>query len=333
MKKAPKVSLHFNELPFGPQPDVLAAAQQACVDANRYPSWDMAELRSALASYCHVPKDWIVVASGSSMIIHQVMIASGQKEVAYCWPSFADYPAMAKGLRMKTQPTAVDEHGSCDLDDLLRHITDETSMVIVCTPNVPTGGIVTHQAMEKFLNQVPSHVTVLIDEAYADFAQGQDVVRAIELVQKYPNVVISRSFSKAQGLAGLRIGYAIAQSELAATIAAAGVTRFHISKPAHDAALSMLKHADEMQERIKAIIRERSRLAQKLRDIGVTVVEGHGNFVWLPVGELAQKITESLAAQGILVTALQPFGVRISVGTSENTDQLIAAWRNADLPT
>jgi histidinol-phosphate aminotransferase len=321
------VCLHFNELPYEPQRDALRAAQKACRTANRYPKWDTGDLRSALAQYCGLPYDWVVVANGSLMIIHQVMIASGQREVAYCWPSFVDYPTLAEGLRMSIRPTLVCPDGSCDLDDLAKNITPDTSMVVVCTPNVPTGGVVKHAAMERFLKKVPTRVTVMIDEAYVDFARDDHMVRSLEIVRNHPNVVISRSFSKAQGLAGMRVGYALAQPQLAEKIAAAGLPRFHISAPSAAAALATLNHKDEMQARIEEIIRERDRMAAALRKLGAEVVSGHGNFIWLPVGNLAKKLGESLAAHNVLVSVLQPFGVRISAGTSEDTDRLVDAWQ------
>jgi histidinol-phosphate aminotransferase len=319
--------LNFNELPFAPEEHVLQAMQEAVSHINHYPEWDSGRLRQALAAHCDTPPEWITVANGSLMIVHQIMIASGQQEVAYAWPSFDDYPAMAQGLRMTIRHTALTAGGSCDLDDLLAHITPDTSLAIICTPNTPTGGIVTHADVEAFLALVPDTVTVLIDEAYGDFARGSDKVRAVELVRSHPNIVVSRSFSKGSGLAGLRVGYAVAQPGLTAKIAAAGVPKFHISNVSMMAALAALEHRDALQQRVEAIVTERERLTTMLRRLGAEVVTGHGNFVWLPLGGQAEGAAAALAEEGVLVRALPPYGVRVSVGRPEDTDRLVDAWQ------
>lgn len=322
-----KTHLNFNELPFAPTATILEAMQQACTEVNHYPQFDSGDLIEELSRYCSVPKEWIVVANGSLMILHQIMIASGQKEVVYGWPSFDDYPTLAEGLRMKTKPAELCPDGSCDLDNLFQNITSDTSLVIVCTPNTPTGGIVTHEAAEKFIRQVPKSVTILIDEAYVDFARHDDLVRSLELVKKYPNVVISRSLSKGMGLAGLRIGYSIAHPALTKKIAAAGVPKFHISHVSLAGAIAALRNAKEMKQRIEAIVTERDRLTAMLRRLGVKVMAGHGNFVWVPLGERATQVAKLLSDEGVLVRALSPYGIRISVGTSEDTDALETAWQ------
>jgi histidinol-phosphate aminotransferase len=324
-----KTALHLNEMPLKPHNPVLDAAIAACGAGNRYPTDDsILALRTALAKQFGVESDWMTIGNGSLMILHQIMIASGQHEVVYGWPSFADFPVLAQGLRMKIKPVNLCEDGSCDLQKLAENITDKTSLAIVCTPNPPTGGVVKHKAVVEFLRQVPKRVTVLIDEAYGEFVRDKQAVRSLELVREYANVVVSRSFSKAYGLAGFRIGYAIAQPELSAKVSAAGLPRFQISSAAQAAAMAALGHLPEMQSRIDSIVAERHRMADALRALGATVVEGQGNFIWVPVGKLAQHVKDSLARYNVLVHASVPFGVRITVGTSKDTDRLQEAWRN-----
>jgi histidinol-phosphate aminotransferase len=326
-----KTALHLNEMPLQPFDPVLEAAIAACMQGNRYPTDDgMKELQEALGVYLGVEPQWVTIANGSLMILHQIMIAAGQCAVVYGWPSFADYPVLAQGLNMRIQPVDLHEDGSSDLSKLADGITDETSLVVICSPNPPTGAIVRHDDVVDFLRHVPKNVTVLIDEAYGEFVNDKHVVRSLELARKHPNVVLARSFSKAYGLAGFRIGYAIAQPQLSAKISAAGLPRFQISSAAQAAAITALRNQPEMRRRIETIVTERHRMADTLRHLGATVVEGHGNFIWLPVGELAQHVKESLARHNILVHASMPFGVRITVGTSEDTDRLQAAWLNAD---
>jgi len=326
-----KSSLQLNEMPFKPHDSVLKAAVEACEHGNRYPTdGDIGALQAALAKRFDVEPDWVAIGNGSLMILHQVMIASGQKELVYPWPSFADFPVLAEGLNMTLKPIELCEDGSCDLDKLAQAITAKTSLVIVCTPNPPVGGVVKHQAVEQFLQKVPARVTVLVDEAYAEFMRDKEGLRSLELVRQYSNVVVSRSFSKAYGLAGFRVGYAIAQPPLATKVRAAGVPRFQISGAAQAAAMAALANQKEMDKRIEAIVTERSRMSKMLRALGVEVVEGHGNFIWLPVGKLAAQVKEKLAAHEVLVHAQVPFGVRVTVGTSEDTDRLQTAWRQAD---
>ncbi|HSX27825.1 MAG TPA: aminotransferase class I/II-fold pyridoxal phosphate-dependent enzyme [Candidatus Saccharimonadales bacterium] len=319
-----KIRLGLNELPFPPEAAVVKAARRACAGANRYPEWDGASLRTALAKRFRVTMDWVVVAGGSAAVIQQIMIASGQGEVAFGWPSFDAFPAIAEGLRMPVRRVELLDH-ACDLDKLAKALTPQTSVVILCTPNTPTGGVIAHEVMASFLQRLPSHIIAIIDEAYGEFVRDKTAVRALEFVQRYPNVVMTRSFSKAFGMAGFRVGYAIAQPELAARIISAGVP-FSVPLPAQEAALAALQNEEEAVARIEEIIQERHRLTTALRAFNTEVVEGNGNFIWLPLGELAAKVATLLADHGIMVKALMPHGVRITVGTPKETDYLLKAW-------
>ena len=321
--------LNLNELPYAPCDRVVRAAQQACARANRYPEPDAGTLRAALAERWGVTPDWVVASGGSAAVIQQMMIASGQSEIAFGWPSFDAFPAVATGLRMAVRKVELRGDGACDLKKLRRAITQKTSMVIVCTPNTPTGGIVHHDELADFLKQVPSRVLVLIDEAYGEFVRDDHAVRSLELVRAYPNAVLSRTFSKAHGMAGFRVGYAIAQPELAGKIRQAGIP-FSVPLPAQAAALAALANEQESTARIDTVLAERSRLAATLRELGAEVVAGHGNFVWLPVGELAQHVAGVLGSHGVAVKALMPYGVRITVGTEDETDHVINTWKALD---
>lgn len=325
--KQKAVRLGLNESPFAPHNTVVAAAQKACREANRYPEWDAGMLRAALAHYWGVSQDWVVAGSGSAGIIQQAMIASGQGEIAFGWPSFDAFPAIAEGLRMRVHKVRL-KNNVCDLAALKRALTPKTTVVIICTPNTPTGGILHHDELAKFLQTLSPKVVAIIDEAYGEFVRDDHAVQALELVRQFPNVVMTRTFSKAHGMAGYRVGYGIAQPELAKKIAAAGIP-FSVPLPAQAAALAALKNQKIAKERVEMIIAERARLATMLRQFGAEVVEGHGNFVWLPIGELAQQVAHKLAQHNVLVKALMPLGIRITVGTSEETDRLRDAWMKA----
>lgn len=321
------VRLNYNELPFTPHELIVQAAQASCDAVNRYPEVDTRTLRQAVADYHQVPFDWVVTGAGTAVVIQQIMIASGQGEIAFAWPSFDAFPPMAAGLRMKAHLTQTTADGACDLYDLLQAITPQTTMVIVCTPNSPTGGIIRHDELVAFIEAVPKHVTILIDEAYYEFASDPHLPRSLELVRAYPNVVLSRTFSKAYGLAGFRVGYGIAQPDLAAKIRQAGVP-FAIPVPAQAAALATLQNMDIAHERVGAILHERQRLSEALRKLGAEVVVGHGNFIWLPLGELAADVAQRLLGHDVAVKLYHGLGLRVTIGAPHENDAFLQAWQN-----
>lgn len=317
--------LGLNEMPFTPHKMIIESAQQALIEANRYPEFDSRTLRTVLANHYDVSMDWIAVGNGSAGIIHQAMIASGQKEVAFGWPSFDAFPYMAKGLGMSVRYIKLANH-ACDLEDMARSITRQTSIVIICTPNTPTGGVVSHQSVVKFLDKAHRDLVVLIDEAYQEFVTDASAVRSLELVKKYPNVVVTRTFSKAYGLAGLRIGYAVAQPALTEKIIAAGVP-FTIPVPVQAAAIKALSQSHRLKKQVASINKERQHMVARLQALHAPAVDGHGNFVWLPVGTVAEQIADILSKQGVLVKTVQSFGLRVTVGTRQETEHLLKAWK------
>jgi len=328
MKNA--VKLHLNELPFAPSRQVLRPLEDAVQAANRYPEWDGLTLRKALADHIGVEPDWVVVGgTGSIGVIQQAMVAAGGGEVVYGWPSFEAFDLAAKALRMPIHHVNLKEN-ACDLELLARGITPETSIVIVCTPNAPTGGIVNNTDFAAFIKQVPDHVIVLIDEAYHEFVDHPEAIESLSFIKKHPNVMLTRTFSKAYGLAGLRVGYAVAQPVLAARIASAGLP-FPVPLPVQEAAIAALHDQETLQEHIKTVSTERHRLADKLRQLGADVVDGYANFVWLPVGEFAEKVAEAFKAHDVWVKPVTSHGVRITVGRPEDTDAVCNAWLKGDI--
>jgi histidinol-phosphate aminotransferase len=322
--------LHLNELPFAPSTQVLKSSQDAIQHVNRYPEWDGMMLRSALAKHWGVEPEWVVVSGGGSIgVIQQTMVASGQGVIAYGWPSFEPFDMAANALGKSIIHVDLKDH-ACDLTALAEAVTNDTSMVIVCTPNAPTGGVVKWTDLADFLEQISADTIVLIDEAYGEFADADAGVDSLLFVQKYPNVMLTRTFSKAYGLAGMRVGYGIAQPELAARIMRAGLP-FPVSVPFATAALAALHDQQTLQRNVHEVSAERARLAARLRELGAEVVEGYGNFVWLPLGKLADKVASALKNEGVLVKPVMPHGVRISIGTREDTDNLCRAWQTAGI--
>jgi histidinol-phosphate aminotransferase len=324
------INLHLNESPFTPSEEVLRALKRVSKVSNRYPEWDAITLRSALARRMKVPPEWLVTAgTGSIGLIQQAMVASGQGGIAYGWPSFEAFDIAAKALRMPISHVAL-RNQACDLDALAQAITPGTTMVIICTPNAPTGGIVRHHDLEAFMLHVPPHVLVLIDEAYGEFVDDPEHVDSMYFVRKHPNVLLTRTFSKAYGLAGMRVGYGVAQPRLAARVAKAGLP-FPVPAPFQAAALAALHDTKTLEHHIRTISAERHRLADKLRALGAEVVDGYGNFVWLPVGNAAERVVAAFREQAVLVKPVLSHGVRISIGTADETEIVCRAWVDGNI--
>ncbi|WP_345607684.1 pyridoxal phosphate-dependent aminotransferase [Pseudonocardia adelaidensis] len=314
-----------NEMPFPPEGEVVRAASAALLTSNRYPSWDAAGLRSLLAESFAVSPDWVAVGSGSISVIQQAMIAAGPGELLLPWPTFEGIPMLASALRMDLRRTGLRPDGSCDIAEMTAQITPATRMVVVCTPNTPTGGIVRHDELAEFVAGVPRDVLVLVDEAYVEFVTAPDVARSLDLVRAHPNVLMTRTFSKAYGLAGFRVGYGIAQPALAGPIRAAGIP-FTLSAAAEAAAMRALRSRAVMEARVRSINAERLRLTTALRALGLEVADGHGNFVWLAHPGDSDAIAGELAASAVLVKAYSGHGIRISVGTGADTARLLSVW-------
>ena len=198
-------------------------------------------------------------------------------------------------------------------------ITDRTKVVLVCTPNNPTGPVVRRDELLAFLDAVPTNVLVVLDEAYREFVRDPDVVDGVDVYRDRPNVVVLRTFSKAYGLAGLRVGYAVARPRLAAGIRAAS-TPFGVSNVAQLAAVASLAAGAEMRTRVDAIVAERTRMLTGLRAQGWDVPDSQANFVWLALGEHAKAFADRSARAGVLVRPFAGDGVRVSVGETEATD-------------
>lgn len=322
--------LHLNEIPFAPSGHVIKEIQEVSAISNRYPEWDGMSLRSALGHHYGFDPSWIAVAgTGSIGLIQQAMITAGVGEVAYCWPTFEAFDIAAKALRMPITHVALKDY-ACDLDTLATAIGPHTSMLIVCTPNAPTGGIVTQKAFDDFMARVPEHVMVVLDEAYGEFVDDPTAVDGFAATRNYSNLLLTRTFSKAYGLAGIRVGYGIAQPELAERVRSAGLP-FPVPAPFQAAAIKALQDQDKLRDTISKISSERAHLAGELRKQGAEVIEGFGNYVWLPLERAAEKVVHLLKQEGVLAKAVIGHGVRITVGTAEDTASALEAWRRADI--
>ena len=327
--------LSSNELPFPPQDAVVEAITRAVAGVNRYPEMTGETLTQALAHRWDVEVEQVVVGNGSVALIQHLLDAVCQPgdEVVIPWRSFEAYPvcvavAGARAVRVPLTPDA--RH---DVPAMLAAITPRTRVVMVCTPNNPTGTILTARELAELVAGVPRDVVVLVDEAYLDFVTAPEVGDALTLLAGAPNLVVSRTFSKAHALAGMRVGYLVCEPGLAAAIRSVA-TPFGVNLPAQAAAVAALGQAElgRTTERSAAVAAERDRVVASLRTQGWEVPEAHGNFFWLGVGEETMALAEHFRAAGILVRPFAGEGVRVSIGTTSDNERVLAAaaaWRGA----
>jgi histidinol-phosphate aminotransferase len=317
----PAFKLSSNENPNQPLPGVLAAMERALREHNRYPDMGCSQLIPAIAARLGVPESHVATGTGGVGVIQQVLqaVCDDRDQVIYPWRSFEAYPIVtqAVGAHSIQVPLTPDEHH--DLDAILAAITDRTRLVILCNPNNPTGTAIKRPELESFLDRVPGDVVVLIDEAYREFVRDPEVPDGLEIYRDRPNVVLLRTFSKAYGLAGLRVGYGIAHEPVATALRKVAVP-FGVSQLAQDAAIASLAAEAELFERVEHITKERGRVLDALRDQGWPVPSSEGNFVWLRLGEQTMDFAARAQAAGVVVRPFAGEGVRISIGEPEGND-------------
>ncbi|MDQ1606752.1 MAG: histidinol-phosphate aminotransferase [Microbacteriaceae bacterium] len=327
--------LSSNENPFEPIPAVLEAIA-ASSGVNRYPDAAALGLRQRLADRFEVGIDSIHVGAGSVSIIAQLLQAAAGfgDEVIYSWRSFEAYP----GLVTVTGATSIQvkntSDGRHDLTAMAAAITERTRVVIVCTPNNPTGAIVTADEFAEFMKSVPSTVLVLLDEAYVEFVTDDTAVNGLDVLGRYPNVVVLRTFSKAYGLAGLRVGYAIGPDYVLDAARSTAIP-LSLTDAAQNAAVVSLDHEEALLRRVERLTLLRDRIWQSLIDQGWSVPRSQGNFVWLETGEHTERAADLFAQHGIVGRALGSDGIRISIGESQSVDKLLRASAEVvrDLPS
>lgn len=316
--------LSSNENPFDPLPGVVQAVQ-AAHGFNRYPDATAARLRARLAERFGTTDDHVHVAAGSVSILFQLAQATSGAgdEVLFSWRSFEAYPSLATVAGSTAVTVPNDADGRHDLDAMADAVTDRTRMIIVCTPNNPTGPVVTQAGFDAFLARVPADVLIVLDEAYAEFVTDPDAVDGARvLAAGHPNVVVLRTFSKAYGLAGLRVGYAVGDPRVLAAARSAGIP-LSVTAAAEEAALASLDAEDELRERVAELAARRDELAARLRETGWDVPEAQGNFVWLPAGDRALEVAEAFEAAGLIVRPFAGDGVRISIGEAESLGHIV----------
>lgn len=317
--------LSSNENPYPPLPGVIEAVEAGVAAMNRYPDMGSAALYEALAQRFGVPAEHLSVATGSVGLIYQLVQAfcDPGDEVVFAWRSFEAYPIAVTAAAATAIRVPVTADGRHDLDAMAAAITDRTKIVLVCTPNNPTGPAVSQSELDAFLARVPSHVLVVVDEAYVEFVRMADPVDGIATYRRHENVVVTRTFSKAYGLAGFRVGYAVAPAPIAAALRAVSLP-FGVSSVAQAAAIASLERQDELLERVDALVEERTRVVEGLRAAGWEVPDAQGNFVWFELGDRTADFAAAADEAGITVRPFAGEGARVSIGETEANDRLIA---------
>lgn len=322
----PAYKLSSNENPYPPLPGVLAAATEACAELNRYPDIAVTRLTTTLAERLRVDEARLTFGTGSVAVLFHLLNVLGRPgaEVVYAFRSFEAYPIATQLSGATGVPVPLTGSYEHDLDAMLGAVTPATTAVLLCTPNNPTGPALRQAEVAAFVDRVPEDVAVVLDEAYVEFVDDPAAVDGVTLLDR-PNVVVLRTFSKAYGLAGLRIGYCVAPPDLASAIRAAA-NPFGVTTVAQAAALASLAAEDALRARVDVLVRRRVALLRAVRELGFDVPDTQANFVWLPAGTHTHAWAEVFAEAGVMVrpyaggppgagTAFD--GLRITIGEPE----------------
>ena len=328
------IKLASNESPFPPHPAVIDAIAGAATGINRYPDPDARALRRAIADHHETEPGRIAVSNGSCEILLAAALALCEPgdEILFAWPSFSIYPDLAplSGAReIRVDLTAGYVH---DLDAMLEEVTAATQLLIVCNPNNPTGTHIPVDRIGAFVESVPDRTTIILDEAYIEYQINDDPDMTLDLLDKHPNVVLLRTFSKIHGLAGLRAGYALCSPQFRSAVDAVRQP-FSVNALAQAAATEAIRHQDDVADRVERNVIERVFVEEGLREMGFETAESQANFCWVDLGELDEdEVVESLAAAGVAVRPGTPLGgpghLRVTYGTRAENERFLDAMRS-----
>jgi histidinol-phosphate aminotransferase len=322
------IKLASNESPFGPLPGVAEAVAAALGAVNRYPDHAAGAVAECFAAHVGVPRERVAVGPGTVGLLEQLALAfvSPGDEVGYPWPSFVAYPQFTR-LADGTESTSALVRHTADADGVIAAISERTRVLLLANPNNPTSTALRRADLRRIVDAAPERCLVVIDEAYREFVTGADVPDALELFGERPNVAILRTLSKAYGLAGLRIGFLVADPAVVAAVDACAIP-FAVNAAAQAAAMAALAQGDEVAHRCATITAERERVAQELRRRGLGVPDSQANFWWLPTGSTAAELARTLEQRGVVTRPLDA-GVRVTVGTDADNDLFLAALDDA----
>ena len=320
----PAHKLSSNESPYGPLPSVVEVIADAGRTVNRYPDNGATALTAALAERFAVPAGHVAVGCGSVGVLKQLMeaVSDPGAEILYAWRSFEAYPSLA-GLAGATSVRVPLRDEVHDLEAMAAAITPRTRLILVCNPNNPTGTVVGGGELTDFLDQVPGDCLVVLDEAYREYIRDESVPDGADLYRDRSNVAVLRTFSKAYGLAGLRVGFLIAQEPVARAVRTT-MLPFTVSSVAQAAAVASLAAEDELLRRVESVVKERARVRETLLADDWTVPVSEANFVWLRLGERTGDFAAACEAAGIAIRPYAAEGARITIGTTAANDAFLA---------
>jgi histidinol-phosphate aminotransferase len=321
---APAYKISSNENPYPPLPSVLDVVATAAQQMNRYPDMAATALVDAIAAHAGVDRAQVAVGTGSVGVLGQILAATCGEgdEVVHAWRSFEAYPILVQLSGATGVPVPLAPGGRHDLAAMAAAVTERTRLVLVCTPNNPTGPAVHTEELERFLDAIPRDVLVVIDEAYVEFVTDPRVPDSLAVLRARPNVAVLRTFSKAYGLAGLRVGYAVAAPEVAAALRKTAVP-FGVSLVAQEAAVASLAAYDELAVRVAALVAERTRVVDALRAQGWDIPDSQANFVWLELGERTLDFAAMAEQAGLVVRPFAGSGARCTIAEPESVDLLL----------
>ncbi|MBO1114040.1 histidinol-phosphate transaminase [Bordetella petrii] len=328
MPPARIAKLASNENPLGPSPKAIRALAESAIDVSLYPDNDCTLLVEALSQALGVPRDWIVVGAGSESILGMAASAwlSPGRSAVYSAYSFQAFVNAVQ--RLGAQPLVAASPGFVvDLDALLAAVTPTTSVIYIANPGNPTGTRLPPADIAAFLARVPPSIAVVLDEAYREYLRPDEAGDSLAWVRAHPNLIVTRTFSKAYGLAGLRVGYAIAQPAVSAVLHRLRAP-FSVTHPAQAAAVAALHDGDFLAETVRVNAAGRGQLCQGFDRLGLGYVPSSANFVLVQVGDGA-ALARRLEAHGLIVRPVAGYGLpawlRISIGTQDNNARLLRA--------
>jgi histidinol-phosphate aminotransferase len=318
--------LSSNENPYPPLPGVMERAIATAGVFNRYPDTSCGALTHEVAEHFSVPVAHVTTGIGSVGAAQQlVQVSSGPgDEVIYPWRSFEAYPIITQLFGATSVQVPLTSGEAHDLDAMAAAITERTRLIIVCNPNNPTGTVVRRAELERFLDRVPGDVLVVLDEAYREFIRDPEVPDGVDIYRDRPNVAVLRTFSKAYGLAGLRVGFVIAHEPVAAALRKTALP-FGVTQIAQDAAVASLRAEAELLERVETLVGERTRVHEALLGQGWTVPETQANFVWLRLGERTLDFAALCERSGVVIRPFAGEGVRVTIGEVKGNDLFLRA--------
>ncbi|WP_197376454.1 pyridoxal phosphate-dependent aminotransferase [Mycolicibacterium baixiangningiae] len=324
------IKIASNETVHGPLPSVRAAIEKATDQINRYPDNGYLDLRDHLAKHLSrnhgagaFAPEQIAVGCGSVSLCQQLIqiTSSVGDEVVFAWRSFEIYPLQVRTAGATPVQVPLRDH-THDLDAMLAAITDRTRLIFVCNPNNPTSTVVDPEALARFVEAVPPHILIAIDEAYVEYIRDDLLPDSFGLVRAHPNVVVLRTFSKAYGLAGLRVGYAVADPDIVTALGKVYVP-FSATSISQAAAIASIDAADELLARTDEVVAERTRVSDTLREAGFTLPPSQANFVWLPLAERTLDFVEKAAENRLVVRPYGEDGVRVTVAAPHENDAFL----------